>query len=283
MVKKQEILFYKMQSSGNDCIIIDNRILQLPTEHMGKFAKRVCQRAFGIGADNLLFLDHATNNDDYRWHLYNSDGSHPEMCGNGANCIAWLAVHLGLAKKEHQFQTEVGSIQAIVYPDQNKTKILLTSPKDLRTNLTCQTESSHLLHFINTGIPHAIILTDSIAAIDVNTIGRAIRFHSLFAPEGTNVNFVQVIDPQHLLIRTYERGIEGEVHACGTGSAAVAFITNTLGLTKNDVELTTSGKEKLRVISEQNQLWLEGKVRLVYTGTLNLNALDLDLSCTGGS
>jgi diaminopimelate epimerase len=265
----QNIIFYKMHGSGNDFILIDNRKLQLPIERMKTFSQKTCQQAFGVGANGMIFIDHPSHLDHiaYRWHFYNADGSRGEMCGNGGRCVAWLTVHLGIAKIQHQFQTDVGIVKAIVYPEKKKVKLLVMPPKDLKIDLTHY--KTYPLHFINVGVPHTVILVDDIQSTQVKEIGLAIRFHPIFVSKGTNVNFVQVLDRKHLSIRTYERGVENETFSCGTGSIAAAIITNRLGLTENTVELTTSGQETLKISLEQDQVWLEGPVQLVYIGQLN--------------
>lgn len=265
---KQPIHFYKMHGSGNDFIIIDNRTLQLSVEKMPAFAQKNCQRAFGVGADGIIFLNHAKHpNNAYQWHFYNADGSRPAMCGNGSRCAAWLAVtQLELAEPTHQFQTDAGIVKATVYPKENRVKVLLTNHRHLKTNII--NYLGHNLHFVNTGCPHIVIITDFVELIDPNVIGRQIRFHPLFEPQGTNVNFVQIIDRNHIYIRTYERGIEKEPYACGTGAAASVVIANTLGLTEKDVECITTEKEKIRIILDHDQVWLEGDTCLVYQGQI---------------
>jgi diaminopimelate epimerase len=272
--------FYKMQGSGNDFIIMDNRSLKLSPAQMSDWAKQLCRRSFSVGADGIIFLDTADaefldpltsslKKIAYKWHFYNSDGSRASLCGNGSRCISWLAVYLKIAEPVHCFQTDAGLVEAHVDLSAKRSRVLLPPPKELKLDLKVEiNQQPYVLHFVNTGVPHSVIFVEDIKTIPVKEWGRIIRFHSLFGPQGTNVNFVQRSSAQELLIRTYERGVEDETFACGTGCAASAFIAYTLGLTGADVNLITTGQENLRILVEQDKVWLEGPIDLVYYGNL---------------
>ncbi|HDQ39896.1 MAG TPA: diaminopimelate epimerase [Desulfonatronum sp.] len=270
---------YKMQGSGNDFVLLDNRSLRLPKEQMPQWARKICRRAFGVGADGLIFLDSPQPGQqvDYIWHFYNADGSRAEMCGNGSRCAAQLAWQLDMAPEKHILGTDAGPITAHVFPDSDLVKVQLTPHCDLRTHLSLTIqERAWEAHFINTGVPHLVLIMPDIATVDVQTLGSQFRFHPHFSPHGTNVNFVQIVDKENILLRTYERGVEGETYACGTGAAAAALICSLTGHTSDTVRVTTSGREELRITLEDKQIFLTGKAVLVFVAKLFLPSLDLE-------
>ncbi len=269
---------YKMQGCGNDFVLLDNRSLRLPREHMPRWAQNICQRTFGVGADGLIFLDNPNPDQqvDYVWHFYNADGSRAEMCGNGARCAAKLAWQLGMAPREHVLGTDAGPITAHVYPEDDLVKVQLTPYNDLRLTTSLESpEGSFEAHFVNTGVPHLVLFVPDINAIDVQAIGKKLRYHHVFAPLGTNVNFVQVVDKGNMLLRTYERGVEAETFACGTGAAASVLISSMIGHTEKNVLVRTSGGEGLRITIEDGKIFLTGKAVLVFTAKLFPQSLSL--------
>lgn len=272
--------FYKLQGCGNDFVALDNRVLRLPQGLMAEWAQKICPRAFGVGADGLFFLDApaAGSGADYRWHFFNADGSRAEMCGNASRCAGRLAFALGLAGVRQRLATDAGVIAIEVLPESGQVKVQLTTPKDiaLGTHLDVLGRETEV-HFVNTGVPHAVIFVDDVRAVDVAALGRAVRFHEHFAPAGANANFVQVLDSRSALVRTYERGVEGETLACGTGVSAVLVVASALGRTGERVENTTSGGEVLVTSLEHGSVFLQGAAELTFTGELNLPALGLPL------
>ena len=271
--------FYKMQGCGNDFVIIDNRSLRLPVERMAAWAVKVCRKAFGVGADGLFFLEQAPAGSGlaYQWHFYNSDGSRAEMCGNASRCAARLAHALGLAPERHAFGTDAGPVAAEVFPGSGLVKVQLTPPSDLTLDIDLSINADILrVHFVVLGVPHTVLFVEDIAAADVARLGREIRFHGRFAPAGTNVNFVQVQDNATLLLRTYERGVEAETYACGTGAAASQIIASSLGRSKPSAKLITTGGETLTVSLEQDKVFLQGAAELTFRGELYPKALGLD-------
>jgi len=269
--------FHKMQGCGNDFVIIDNRSLQTPVAAMPEWARLVCRKCFGVGADGLIFLDAAPAGSglDYRWHFYNADGSRAEMCGNGARCAARLAALLGIAPADHVLGTDAGGVAAQVLGN-GQVKVRLTPPKDLRLGAELDVEGRKLaVHFVNTGVPHAVVFFEDVSLVDVKKLGRAIRFHPAFAPAGTNANFVTVKGPGELLLRTYERGVEDETYACGTGACASAIIAHALKLAEAEVDVTTSGGEVLGVDVSGGQVVLRGAAEVAFSGTLYPRALGL--------
>lgn len=217
-----EINFWKMNGAGNDFVVIDNRD--------GKYAlsggeiARLCDRHRGVGADGLLAVEPAEQGADYRMRYYNADGGEAEMCGNGARCFGRFANFLnGFSLEKVTFETPAGIIGASFQGD--NVQIRMSEPFGLEQDLTLHAADEHLdVHFINTGVPHAVVFVGDIAEVPVKEWGAALRYHEHFAPKGTNANFVHRLGTSHIAIRTYERGVEDETLACGTGTVACAIL-----------------------------------------------------------
>jgi diaminopimelate epimerase len=275
----RSVPFYKLQGCGNDFVFVDNRELQFSPEDMAEMVPPVCRKAFGVGADGMMFLDTAPAGSglNYIWHFFNADGSRAEMCGNGSRCAARLAYLIGLAPAKHVFGTDAGPIEAEVDEDSDLVTVLLTPPRDLRLNMSVELEGQPplTLHSVNTGVPHAVTILDSVEDVDVWKYGRAVRFHPAFAPAGTNMNFVAVEKPGHLSLRTYERGVEDETYACGTGAVASAIVARELELTGDETVVTTTGGEELGVIIKDGKTYLRGAATLVYQGSFYPRSLGL--------
>lgn len=274
----EKIYFYKMHGCGNDFVLIDNRALSVPVSQMEKWAVALCNRTLGIGSDGLIFLESAKAPGlDYAWHFYNADASRAEMCGNASRCAARLALELGLAGPKQVFGTDAGPIKAEVDTDTDLVTVQLTAPKDLRLDLEAPLPGRVLtVHFVNTGVPHAVVILDQVAELDVAGLGAAIRYHDRFAPAGTNVDFVRIVDKNNMIMRTYERGVEGETQACGTGAAASALIGRALGLTGETVSVRTSGGQILGIAIKGDEVFLTGPAVKVFQGELYLAAVGLN-------
>ena len=271
--------FFKMQGSGNDFILWDNTYLNLPGELMSQWAETLCPRGFGIGADGMIFLDNPrTEGHDFDWHFFNADGSRAEMCGNGSRCAARLAHRLGLAGREQVFGTDAGAVRAQV-KDKGKVRVQLTPAENLQLHsiLNFQESGPVNVHSVNTGVPHAVIICDDVQKVNVSGLGRMVRMHPDFAPAGTNVNFIQVKDRGHIYLRTYERGVEDETFACGTGAAASVVVASALGLCANSVQVVTSGKEHLNIDLQEQGVFLTGKADFIYQGMLFLDTFGLKI------
>lgn len=272
--------FYKMQGCGNDFVFIDNRELGVPVSVMADWACAICPRAFRVGADGVIFLENAPEGSeaDYIWHFYNADGSRAEMCGNASRCAARLAARIGLAPAQHVLGTDAGPIKAAVDELSGRAKVQLTPPKNLELGITITVDGiEYEVHHVDTGVPHTVLFFDDVSSVDVAGLGRAIRFHERFAPAGTNVNFLQVTSPERLELRTYERGVEAETLACGTGAAASEVIANALGRTGAKAEVCTTGKEVLTISLENGDVFLEGAASFVYRGEFDPKDLGLSL------
>jgi len=267
----KRIPIFKMSGSGNDFILIDNRQGVLNADHLGDFVARVCARKVSAGADGLLLIE-PSKRADFRWRFFNSDGSEAEMCGNAGRCAARFAVLKGIAAEKLSFETLAGIIEAEV--DGRRVKLQMVQPTGLALDLAVRIDDQdHRLHFINTGVPHAVELVEEITSVVVKELGRKIRFHPRFQPAGTNANFVQPIDRSHLKVRTYERGVEDETLACGTGAVASALIAAAKGLADSPVEVETRGGEILSIYFHPRgdgfeKAFLEGDTRVVYEGNL---------------
>jgi diaminopimelate epimerase len=264
--------FAKLTGAGNDFIVLDNR----QNEYSGLTPERIrklCLRRFSIGADGLMLLSPARQaRDVFFMEYFNADGSAAAMCGNGGRCIARFAVLLGLAKENETivFSAASGEYSALVQGSQVKLK--LRDPQDLKLDLKLDNLGKlNTVDFINTGVPHAVVFCQQVDEEDVVTLGRQVRKHTIFAPAGTNVNFCQIIDKHTLRLRTYERGVEEETLACGTGAAAAALLAAGRKLAESPIKIETRGGEILEMSFTRTQqgfadVWQTGPVRLVYWG-----------------
>lgn len=273
-----------MSGTGNDFIVIDHRKPFIDKANLSDFARSVCQRKFSVGADGLILIEESEKA-DFSWTFLNGDGSIAEMCGNGARCAARFAHAKGIASEKMRFITLAGEIEAQVTG--HLVKIRLTPPTDLKLGLEVDISGSpQTVHTLNTGVPHAVLFTDDIKSAPVIKVGRTVRFHDMFQPAGTNVNFVQIAGNE-LHVRTYERGVEDETLACGTGAVASAIVAALLGHVAPPVKVTTSGGDQLLIHfdaigkavngqPEIDKVFLEGPAIFIYEGRLGEEALRLN-------
>jgi len=270
--------FAKLQGSGNDFVVIDNRdgkveeFLRSLNLDIREFVERVCTFHTGVGADGLILIENPENPENhFKWQFFNSDGSVAEMCGNGSRCAVRFAFDEGIVGKEVRFETLAGVIRAYVLDGGKRIKVQLTPPKDYReVSLNLDTQSIEG-HFINTGVPHFVAIVNDLEKIDVKEVGKAIRFHPEFQPKGTNVNFIEREGDDAIRIRTYERGVEGETLACGTGATASAIVAYKKGIvSKKPVRVLTKGGEVLAIDFDDDfrEIFLEGGVVRVFDGFL---------------
>jgi diaminopimelate epimerase len=265
------IEFYKMSGSGNDFILIDNRDGSLSVGDIAAFVKSICKRKVSVGADGLIVIE-PSDKADFRWRFFNADGSEVEMCGNGGRCAARFALLRGIAGEKMSFETLAGIIDAEVRGD--VVKLRLTDPRDLVMDDRIQVGKQILfVHSINTGVPHVVHFVRDLEGFDVFSTGRAIRRHEHYQPAGTNADFAAVVDDHTLRVRTYERGVEEETLACGTGSVASALIAARKGFVESPVDVRVQSGETLRIHFEQTEggftkVYLEGKTTVIYQGKL---------------
>ena len=267
----EKIEFFKMSGSGNDFIIVDNRDGIVDEADLLYFIVKVCRRKMSVGADGFILVENAEGA-DFKWRFFNSDGSVAEMCGNGARCVARFAYLNGIAGPDMSFETGAGIVKAQVAGE--SVKIKMTDPSDLKTDYTLELKDRSVsVSSINTGVPHVVIVTDTLDDVEVVKMGREIRLHDMFAPAGTNVNFICPIKDDTIGIRTYERGVEDETLACGTGSVAGALILARKVKIDGPINVLTRSGGKLKIYYKENNatyqdVYLEGDARVIYRAKL---------------
>jgi diaminopimelate epimerase len=265
--------FTKMNGAGNDFVMLDNRQrgISLSTAQIS----RLCDRHRGIGADGLIMVEPAEKDGDWRMRYHNADGAEVEMCGNGARCFARFVDKISPVKNGMiSFETPAGLITASLAGEQ--VSLGMSQPGPFADAVTLDASGENLnVYFINTGVPHAVVIVDHLDDIDVHRLGAALRHHHHFQPRGTNANFVQQLGPQDLSIRTYERGVEAETLACGTGVVASALIIATLTGAQSPIRVQVKGGDTLSVDFQRqgdnfSQVILTGPADFVFEGTVNV-------------
>jgi diaminopimelate epimerase len=271
---KNTIPFFKMNGCGNDFVLIDNRKDRLDADP-AEFTRRICRRKISVGADGLIIIE-ASDHYDFQWQFYNADGSRAEMCGNGARCAARFAHQMGIAGEEMVFLTDAGPIEAEILKE--RVKIKMTAPSDCRLEYDLALSSGQRrVSSINTGVPHVVMEMEGLAEADVVTPGREIRHHQHYAPAGTNANFIELAEKGKLHVRTYERGVEDETLACGTGCVAAALVTASRVLWPSPVHVTTRSGGILTIHFKKDghrfrDVYLEGDARIVCSGDIQPDA-----------
>jgi len=268
-----KIAFTKMVGSGNDFVVVEG-LPPVRASALADLSRQVCNRKFGVGADGLLVLE-KSEIADVKMRILNADGSEAEMCGNGARCVALYTSFKRKAQNvKLKIETRAGIIDARV--DQKTIRIKLTDPRDTGLDLPLKVYGRAMkVNFINTGVPHTVIFVEGLEKIAVENLGQDIRNHKAFAPKGTNVNFVEALKDDLIEVRTYERGVEGETLACGTGSVASALIFAIKAKRDKRVRVRTRSKELLSVYFKRKagrftDVWLEGRARVVFNGEINV-------------
>ncbi|HUV77712.1 MAG TPA: diaminopimelate epimerase [Desulfobacterales bacterium] len=267
----EKIEFYKMSGSGNDFIIVDNRDKIVDETDLVNFIVKVCRRKMSVGADGFILVEN-TEGADFKWRFFNSDGSVAAMCGNGARCVARFAYLNGIAGPEMSLETGAGIVEARVAGE--SVKIKMTDPSDLKTDYTLELKDRSIsVSSINTGVPHVVMISDTLDDVEVVKMGREIRFHDMFAPAGTNVNFICPITEDTIGIRTYERGVEDETLACGTGSVAGALIMARKMKIDAPINVLTRSGGHLKIYYTERDatyqdIYLEGDARVIYRAEL---------------
>ena len=271
----KKLPFFKMCGSGNDFIIVDNRNHGMEEQNLPEFIVAVCRRKMSVGADGFILIEDS-DTVDFKWRFFNSDGSIGEMCGNGARCAARFAYETAIAGEYMAFETLAGIISAVIIKD--RVKIGMTDPGTALLDQSLGIDGRKIVYnSINTGVPHVVIAVEDVDKVDVVPLGRLIRRHAAFEPEGTNVNFISSIEPGIYAIRTYERGVEDETLACGTGSVAGALIMAIKSRAASPVHLITRSKCCLTVYFNEktgkfSDVFLEGDARIVFRGELGPDA-----------
>lgn len=258
-----KIHFYKYQGTGNDFIMVDNRINTFPKNNV-KLINKLCDRRFGIGADGLILLE-SSNKNDFTMVYFNADGNEGSMCGNGGRCIVAFAKKLSIIKEKTTFNAIDGLHYASI-----KNNIISLQMIDIET---IETFENHL--FLNTGSPHHVSFNDNITTINVKELGAKIRYGAPYFNEGTNVNFAEQVSADSFKIRTYERGVENETLACGTGVTAVAIAANKSNRTKaNSIKVEVLGGQLEVSFKREGNLYknvfLKGPAQFVYEGNITI-------------
>ena len=261
-----------MNGAGNDFVLLDNRDggLHLAPQQI----MHLCDRHRGVGADGILVLENAANGADFRMRYYNADGGEAEMCGNGARCFARFAHRTANTKNELSFETPAGVIGAKL--DEDLVSLQMSDPTDLRLDIEISAEGENLRgYFINTGVPHVVVPVSSINHVDVRKTGSAIRHHKLFSPKGANANFLEKKSRRRVAIRTYERGVEDETLACGTGVVASALIFATTENVDGPIGVLVRGGSELTVGFKKDgdqfkNVTLTGPAEFVFEGTIEV-------------
>jgi diaminopimelate epimerase len=264
--------FTKMNGAGNDFVMIDNRAgdVRLQPEQI----VRICDRHRGVGADGILLLEKGSNGADFRMRYYNRDGGEAEMCGNGARCFARFAKKVAGAPEKISFQTPAGLIGARLHGD--LVTLNMSDPTDLQLNLRLQIDGEDaVVHYINSGVPHVVVPVARLDVVHVFTQGAAIRRHKKFSPQGANVNFIEKRSPRAIAVRTYERGVEDETLACGTGVVASALIFAVTEEVDGPISVTVRSGSELsvdfkRAGNQFRNVTLTGPAEFAFQGTIEV-------------
>jgi diaminopimelate epimerase len=277
----EKFKFYKYSGHGNDFVIIDNWNNTVTETELSTIAKLMCRPKFGVGADGAVYISAGPDEVDFAVRFFNSDGSEADMCGNASRCAAHLAHHLSIAPASMTFNTNVGIIEATV--DESMVSVMM--PKIGRPEGLTRIDIdgfNHTYHRINTGVMHAVAWIEDdhdFDKLNVVKYGRFVRNHPTFSPEGTNVDFVKVLSDNTLSVRTYERGVEDETLACGTGVVAAALLAaSQTKVTGKAILIHTRGGEDLTVRLEgpadaPTKVFLEGVVRYTFNGQIEPDML----------
>lgn len=264
--------FMKMNGAGNDFVMLDNRRGDL--QLAGAQIAQLCDRHRGVGADGVLILESPANGADFRMRYYNADGGEAEMCGNGARCFARFADRVAGARESVSFETPAGVIAAALQGE--SVTLQMSEPRDMRLNIDVSAGGQTFrCHYIDSGVPHVVIPVTTIGDVDVRGIGSAVRHHGEFAPRGANVNFLERRGENQIAIRTYERGVEDETLACGTGVVASALVFAATESAASPVRVLVKGGDELQVGFDKDgdrftNVTLSGPADFVFEGTVEV-------------
>ncbi|TAL12934.1 MAG: diaminopimelate epimerase [Nitrospirae bacterium] len=289
----KKIPFMKFSGAGNDFIVVDNRDRVIDPKKMAAFVSGVCRRHLSVGADGLIFVEKSRKY-DFRWRFYNNDGGEADFCGNGARCVARFAHLKKIAPKSMRFEGAAGVVEATVEGEQITVRV--PEPSGIRLHVRLSVPSYRRRRndipgqpgaasegtmlegqAINTGVPHFVYFVQDTSTAEIMGIGRPIRWHEAFKPGGTNVNFVQVVDRHTIKIRTYERGVEDETLACGSGALASALLAALVHKVESPITVIPLSRMPLRVSFTQAgerfaNLTLTGEARAIFDGQMHPEA-----------
>ncbi len=255
--------FSKYHGSGNDFILIDDRVLSFPV-HDSYLIEKLCHRRFGIGADGLILLQ-PSSKADFRFRIFNADGKEVAMCGNGIRCVVHFAHTLGYHKDLYLVETQNSVISCQLNGNSVSSSFDCSNLCGAPVKI-----GSHDVYFVNTGVPHAVVFVASLAMPDFCHQARDIRYHPFFQPEGANVNFVRIDKDQTLSSRTYERGVEGETLSCGTGAVAIATVAHHFFQVASPIRVIPASTELLEVAIRSEEISMTGPVCCVFQGNIGI-------------
>jgi diaminopimelate epimerase len=268
------ISFHKYSACGNDFILIDNRSEQFPLEKRELIA-RLCHRQQGIGADGLILLENPSienSVDHYRMRIFNSDGGEAEMCGNGIRCLYKFIRSLGEEREALKIETMHRSL--LLQEKGDQVSVQMGDPQGIRWDLSLPVPHySGPIHFLDTGVPHAVLFVDDLERVEMRSLGKALRHHQAFGSGGANVNAAQLVGGKELQVRTYERGVEDETLACGTGVTAAALAAARVYRLQSPIAVRTRSKESMEVDFQQvdglfTQVALTGPATFIFQGII---------------
>lgn len=267
-----QLPFSKYSGSGNDFIFIDNRSL-LITAPFQPLMYHLCNRKQGVGADGVVLLENS-HSEDFRMRIFNADGGEAEMCGNGARCLFRFLQELGENRSRYSIETMTSKIT--LRSEEDNVCVSMPTPFDFISTIPLEIEGKPLtVHHINTGVPHAVIFVSDINDAVWMSLAPKIRFHPRFSPAGVNVNFAKLESDNTLSLRTYERGVEAETLACGTGATAVALISHLLHHTTSPQVMVPASGERLKIaFKSKNNVFedveLQGPAELTFKGVISI-------------
>lgn len=270
------LAFSKYVGCGNDFILIDNRTLHYPQEATA----RLCHRQKGIGADGVILLENSQKA-DFRMRIFNADGSEAEMCGNGIRCLA-LFINEKITKKSTLLIETMHDIIPVRIKE-TSVEVDMPNPRNIALNITLDVDGRSLsAHSVDTGVPHCILFVKDVEKDADMSLAPFVRNHPKFSPKGSNVNFVEIVSKNSLNIRTYERGVEGETLACGTGAVASAVIAGLVNGLESPITVNTRSGEALKISfkngkASSTEVKMEGSARKIFDGQINSLALGKDL------
>ena len=278
--------FVKMNGAGNDFLIVDNREGRYCTEQLSELARVACHRHLSVGADGLMAVENPEGDADFRMRFFNSDGSVGEMCGNGARCICRYGYEFGLAGERQRVETTAGLVTGERI-DKRNYRIRLNDPTVLMTDYPVELEGKRwncaYVELGDPGLPHAVVQMDDLRALDfeaLRPLGRALRAHPAF-PKGANVNFYELIGPDHIIEKTFERGVEDFTYACGTGTGSTVAVLTVLGLVSGRQVVADMPGGRLIIDVQRDgdritDLYLTGPTNMVLRGELTDETLFSD-------
>lgn len=260
-----------MHGAGNDFILADDRLRNFPLSDRA-WIRQICAPHTGIGAEGLILIQ-PSDKASFFMRFFNPDGLEASMCGNGSRCAARLAYDLKIAEKEMTIETMAGILRASITA--NGARVVMPVPSGIRLNFPVQVADQRIIcSFINTGVPHVVVQTEDLEKVDLSRLGPLLRRHEAFAPDGANINFVGVTGAQSLRVRTYERGVEAETLACGTGIIACTVIVVLLNKVTPPVRVTCRHGDILEVDLKRNgnsieNISLSGPALPVFEGEIS--------------